>query len=160
MSSSRPEDEYASLAQKAWGTTPTPKLAKYKPRTKTTGNPEYDKLYDEKGKQYDVDPDLLIAQGSTESGFNPRAVSPKGAQGLAQFIPATAKEFGVNVKDPASSVDGQSRMMRGERDNNIVTVLRDCWSTDSGRIRPRRTPQHYLSRVLSRRACPAIANSC
>ena len=48
----------------------------------------------------------------TESAFNPQAVSPAGAQGLGQFMPPTAAEFGVDVNDPVSSIDGAARYLR------------------------------------------------
>lgn len=101
------------------------KVAGYKPRTTSSGVPEYDNIYEEKGKQYDVDPDLLIAQGRQESAFKPNARSHKGAQGLSQFMPETAKEFGVNVNDPKSSVDGQARLMRKllDRTNDLDLSL-------------------------------------
>ena len=48
-----------------------------------------------------------------ESGFNPRAVSSAGAQGLMQLMPATARGLGVgNSFDPAQAVDGAARLLR------------------------------------------------
>lgn len=50
---------------------------------------------------------LLIALVAAESAGNPNAVSPKGAQGLGQLMPATAKRFGVeNARDPAQNLRG------------------------------------------------------
>lgn len=49
-------------------------------------------------KQFNHDPDLLRAMVKVESGFNARAVSPKGAMGLMQLMPATARRFGVEDK--------------------------------------------------------------
>ncbi len=54
---------------------------------------------------------LLNAVLSTESGMNPNAVSPKGAKGIAQFMPATAKQYNVNVNDPNSSAQGAAKML-------------------------------------------------
>jgi hypothetical protein len=45
------------------------------------------------------------------SGFNPKAVSPAGAQGIAQFMPGTAARYGVNVWDPASSIEGAAHYL-------------------------------------------------
>jgi len=55
---------------------------------------------------------LLVRQAWQESRFNPNAVNKSsGAQGLMQFMPATAAEWGVNVFDAASAADGAGRYM-------------------------------------------------
>lgn len=61
-------------------------------------------------KQYGLPAGLLTAVAKTESGGNPNAVSPAGAQGLFQFMPETAKAYGVNPFDPQSSAIGAARM--------------------------------------------------
>lgn len=53
-------------------------------------------LIDETASAYAVDPLLVRSVMGVESNFNPQAVSPKGAQGLMQLIPATARRFGVS----------------------------------------------------------------
>ncbi|GAO34895.1 transglycosylase [Sulfuricella sp. T08] len=56
---------------------------------------------------YSVDPKLVLAIISVESGFNVRAISPKNAQGLMQLIPETAHRFNVkNAFDPAQNIKG------------------------------------------------------
>ena len=59
-----------------------------------------------------IPPEILAGLIDTESAFNPGAVSPVGAQGLGQFMPPTAAEFGVDVNDPVSSIDGAARYLR------------------------------------------------
>ena len=62
---------------------------------------------------YRLDPDLVNSVIRAESGFNVRAVSPKGAQGLMQLMPQTASELGVqNAFDPQSNVEGGTRYLR------------------------------------------------
>jgi transglycosylase-like protein with SLT domain len=61
----------------------------------------------------DVDPDLVDAVIRVESEYNPRAVSSKGAMGLMQLIPATARRFGVaDPFDPAQNVEGGTTYLR------------------------------------------------
>lgn len=58
-----------------------------------------------------INPDTFVRQIQQESGFNPGAVSPAGAVGIAQFMPATAASMGVNPYDPSSALNGAARMM-------------------------------------------------
>lgn len=60
--------------------------------------------------KYQLPSGLLNAVMQQESGGNTNAVSPKGAQGSFQFMPATAKQYGVDVHDMNSSADGAARM--------------------------------------------------
>jgi hypothetical protein len=62
---------------------------------------------------YHLDPDLVSSVIRAESGFNVRAVSPKGAQGLMQLMPQTASQLGVqNAFDPQANVEGGARYLR------------------------------------------------
>jgi hypothetical protein len=63
--------------------------------------------------QQAVPPELLHSVIQVESNYNPYAVSPKGAQGLMQLIPATARRFGVdNVFNPVENIQGGARYLR------------------------------------------------
>lgn len=72
----------------------------------------YANLFTSAAARHGVDASLLAAVASTESNFNPSAVSPAGAQGLMQFMPATAAGLGVSPMDPASAVDGAARYLK------------------------------------------------
>src|SRR2546423_8933818 len=61
-------------------------------------------------QRYGIPVDIFLRQIGQESGFNPNARSPAGAQGIAQFMPATARGMGVNPNDPRSSLFGAARM--------------------------------------------------
>jgi soluble lytic murein transglycosylase-like protein len=74
---------------------------------------EIEQLVHRLAPQYAVDPKLVLAVMSTESAFNPRAVSPKNAQGLMQLIPETAERFGVKqVFNPAENIKGGLAYLR------------------------------------------------
>lgn len=61
-------------------------------------------------QQYGLPAGLLASVAQTESGNDPMAVSPAGAQGLFQFMPATAKQYGIDPLDPQQSAQGAARM--------------------------------------------------
>jgi soluble lytic murein transglycosylase-like protein len=70
-------------------------------------------LVQEAGRRHDIDPELIRAVIRQESGFNPLAVSHKGAQGLMQLMPETARRLGVqDVFDPAENVLGGAKLLR------------------------------------------------
>lgn len=67
----------------------------------------------EVSERHEVDPALVRAVIQTESNWNPSAVSSKGALGLMQLIPSTAREMGVhNALDPKQNLDGGVRYLR------------------------------------------------
>jgi soluble lytic murein transglycosylase-like protein len=72
-----------------------------------------DRIVREAAERHNVDPALVKAVITTESGWNPQAVSRKGAVGLMQLIPTTAQRFGVNNSfDPAQNVEGGTSYLR------------------------------------------------
>ncbi|MHB8654645.1 MAG: lytic transglycosylase domain-containing protein [Terriglobia bacterium] len=72
-----------------------------------TPTPEITSLVQKTAGEHKVDPKLVNAIIQVESGYNPRAVSRKGARGLMQLIPATAARFGVqNSFNPKQNIEG------------------------------------------------------
>lgn len=67
-------------------------------------------------QKYGLDPVMFAAQIEQESGWNPAAKSRAGARGIAQFMPATAKEMGVNPLDPVAALDASARYMAQLKD--------------------------------------------
>lgn len=75
--------------------------------------PDLNEVVNAASGRYRLDPDLVNSVIKAESGFNVRAVSPKGAQGLMQLMPGTASQLGVpNAFDPQANVDGGTRYLR------------------------------------------------
>jgi soluble lytic murein transglycosylase-like protein len=84
-----------------------------------------------------VSPSLLAALIWQESRWNAQAVSPKGAMGLAQLMPATARYLGVNPADPVSNLNGGARYLRqllDQFDGNVEKALA-AYNAGPGRVR-------------------------
>jgi len=62
--------------------------------------------------EYDIPEDLFLRLVQRESGWNPGAVSHKGATGLAQLMPDTARLLGVDIDDPVQNLRGGARYLR------------------------------------------------
>jgi hypothetical protein len=74
---------------------------------------DLDQVVSAASARYRLDPDFVNSVIKAESGFNVRARSPKGAQGLMQLMPGTASQLGVgNVFDPRANVEGGTRYLR------------------------------------------------
>ena len=84
-----------------------------------------------------VSPSLLAALVWQESRWNPQALSPKGAMGLAQLMPATARYLGVNPADPIQNLHGGARYLRqllDQFDGNVEKALA-AYNAGPGRVR-------------------------
>jgi soluble lytic murein transglycosylase-like protein len=74
---------------------------------------EVDHFVNSASDQHQIDPDLIRSVIKAESGFNARAVSPKGAQGLMQLMPGTASQLGVkDAFAPGENIQGGTRYLR------------------------------------------------
>lgn len=109
-------------------------------------------------KETRVDPALIHAVISVESGYNPSARSSAGAVGLMQLMPGTAKRYGVkNRLDPAQSIHGGARYLRDLQDmfdDNLQLVLAAYNAGEhavmkyGNRIPPYRETAAYVPKVL------------
>jgi soluble lytic murein transglycosylase-like protein len=106
---------------------------------------------------YHLDPDLVNSVIHAESGFNSRAVSPKGARGLMQLMPGTANELGVNdAFDPQANVTGGSRYLREllERYNFDLVKALAAYNAGPQRVEqyrgvpPFRETRAYVARIV------------
>ena len=101
-------------------------------------------------KKYDIPEAILAGLIETESSWIPGQISKAGARGLAQFMPATAAEMGVNVNDPTSSINGAAKYLRHLMDNygmNLHTAIK-AYNGGPGGIDKSRENREYLPKVL------------
>jgi hypothetical protein len=109
---------------------------------------------------YQVEAALIKAVIMAESGYNPRAVSRKGAQGLMQLMPSTAKWLGVHdAFDPALNIDGGVRYLRRllDRFDGDVQLALAAYNAGSryvrkyGGVPPFKATQIYIKKVMKYR---------
>ena len=103
-----PDDAVPAAQQQAL-TAPEPAASTLQTTPKTL-TPE--QLADRAADKYGLPRQLVRSVIAAESGFEPRAVSPKGAIGLMQLMPSTAKDLGADPRDPAQNVDAGARYLR------------------------------------------------
>jgi hypothetical protein len=88
---------------------------------------KFQQIIDQAADRYEVDPYLIRAVIMAESGYNPKAVSNKGARGLMQLMPRTAKAMGVEDSfNPAHNVNGGVRYLKkllNRYDGNVELAL-------------------------------------
>jgi soluble lytic murein transglycosylase-like protein len=116
----------------------------------------YDRLILSASDAYDVDPALVKAVIAAESNFDPRATSSKGAQGLMQLMPRTARVLGVNDPySPQDNVLAGARYLRemldryGDMTRALAAYNAGPTAVDRYRgVPPYRETQKYVSRVL------------
>ena len=125
----------------------------------TTGNSDVDSFIVESGKRNSVDPVLLYAIMHQESTFKQGAISPKGARGLMQLMPPTARRFGVtNIFNPRQNIEGGARYMRFLLDLfKDVNLALAGYNAGEGavmkygyRVPPYRETQEYVRRISTR----------
>lgn len=126
----------------------------------STGNAAFDAMIYEAATLHGLDPCLIVSVMRAESGFNRMAVSPKGASGLMQLMPATAERFGVrNIFDPRENILAGSKYLRWllERFDGDVRLALAGYNAGEGavefygnRIPPFLETQNYVRTIYMR----------
>ena len=128
-------------------------------RPTADGPVDFERLVAESAQRHGLDPALVRAVVGVESGFQPQAVSPKGAQGLMQLMPATARDLGVTDPfDPAANLDGGSRHLSAlvVRYEGDLTKALAAYNAGMGAVArhggvpPYEETRKYVQRVLGR----------
>ncbi len=125
---------------------------------KSPSNKAYDHIIKRKSSEYNIDPAIIKALITTESSWNPRAVSKKGAMGLMQLMPATANEMQITDPfDPEENIDGGTRYLRqllDRFDDNLDLALA-AYNAGPSRVEKRRgipriaETKKFIKKVLS-----------
>lgn len=120
--------------------------------------PAYRAKVAELAARFDLSPALIEALVWQESRWRAGAVSPVGARGLAQLMPGTARELGVNPNDPFANLEGGARYLRAQMDRfgGDVEKALAAYNAGPGRVIksggiPRiRETQLYVSAIMGR----------
>ena len=132
------------LARNARNAAPVPQL-------------DLDEVVNAASGRYRLDPDLVSSVIKAESGFNVRAVSPKGAQGLMQLMPDTASKLGVpDAFDPQANVEGGTRYLRELLERYNFDLVKALAAYNAGPLRveqyggvpPYHETRAYVARVV------------
>ncbi len=139
------------------------RAATYQPARTSLGYPSasdrYAPLVQKVAREHSLDQALLQAMIETESGFDPHAVSRKGAVGLMQLMPETARRYGVrDLYDPAENIQGGAKYLRDlmRKFNNDLSLTLAAYNAGEdaiiqygNRIPPYRETLQYVPRVLT-----------
>ncbi|HOO90458.1 MAG TPA: lytic transglycosylase domain-containing protein [Syntrophales bacterium] len=120
--------------------------------------PSFHSIIQEASDIYRVDPELIRAIIMAESSNNPKAISRKGARGLMQLMPATAKSLGVkDIFDPKHNIHGGVKYFRQllDRFDGDIRLALAAYNAGSSKVRqyhgipPFETTRYYIKRVFS-----------
>ncbi len=119
--------------------------------------PTIEQMVTEAARRYALPRSLVRAVAGAESSLDPAAISPKGAAGVMQLMPATARELGVrNAFDPAESIDAGARLLRQllEKYEGRVAEALAAYNAGVGAVArhrgvpPYRETRGYIRRVV------------
>ncbi len=142
-----------------------------RPLAASISGSKLDAAIDEAAARHQVDPDLVRALIQVESNFNPKARSPKGAMGLMQLMPATARSLNVrNAFDARQNLDGGVKHLAGllQNFNGDVSLSLAAYNAGAGAVQrhngipPYAETQNYVRKITAlygQHGTPMISSS-
>lgn len=135
-------------------------IAKVEPRLNSNSKAQsYSTMINAIADEVGISAHLIHAVIEVESAYNPQALSPKGAQGMMQLIPATAQRFGVvEAHDPEANIRGGARYLKVllALFNNDLQLTLAAYNAGEGAVKkynntvpPYPETQAYVQRVLT-----------
>jgi soluble lytic murein transglycosylase-like protein len=137
------------------------------PQARTRGKdeigPPYQRLIEKVARRHDLDPFLFTALVEVESARQAGAVSPKGARGLGQLMPATARRFGVqDVHNPEENLEGAAKYLSSliKRYEGDIPLALAAYNAGEkaveryGGVPNYRETKRYVANVLDRAGLP------
>ncbi len=125
-------------------------------RANASVSTSYDSLFATATQRYGLPAGLLRAVAQAESGFDAGAVSHAGAVGLMQLMPGTARDLGVDPRNPTQAVDGAARLLRQHLDTfGSVPLALAAYNAGAGAVRrydgipPYSETRAYVQRVTA-----------
>ena len=154
LSDRQPDDEAVTYA-----VPDAPSIRATRPAAPDVAHEPFEPLVQEYAARHGLRPGLVRAVIQVESGFNPGATSPKGAMGLMQLMPATARALGVHRPyDPTENIRGGTAYLRQllDRYDGDETLALAAYNAGSGAVErfggqvpPYRETQDYVRKVGS-----------
>ena len=116
---------------------------------------DYDPLIESAANKHEVDARIVKAVIQVESAFRPRARSPKGAMGLMQLMPKTARQYQAgNPYDPASNIEAGTKYLKRLLDEFELPLALAAYNAGEGAVRrfggipPYAETQAYVTKIL------------
>ncbi len=126
---------------------------------------DYRALAAQIAEQEGVDPNLFTRLVQQESAFRPDARSPVGAMGLAQLMPGTARDLGVDPNDPVQNLTGGARYLRQQMDKfKDPRLALAAYNAGPGNVQkyggvpPFKETQNYVAKILGSAGGPTMSS--
>lgn len=150
-----------------WRTSSAPPQATRPTRTSTAPRGDVAQAIDAAAARYDLAPELVDAIARQESAYNQAAVSPKGAIGVMQLMPGTARTLGVDPRDAVANIHGGAAYLRQliNRFDGRIDLALAAYNAGPGAVArhagvpPYRETQAYVATALDRLASTSLAQT-